>query len=80
MYVEGANALDSHTLQGKYNGEMAAINACQVMYLAACVLKRRPFVIIRNPERYIAETMAKSRYKKLSYIKQNPEAYEVLAK
>ena len=79
MYVEGANALDSHILRGKYNGEMAAINACQVMYLAACVLKRRPFVKIKNPERYIAETMAKSRYKKLSYIKKHKlEAYGYL--
>lgn len=79
MYVEGANALDSHILQGKYNGERAAIDACQVMYLAACVLKRRPFVKIGNPERYIAETMAKSRYKKLSYIKKHKlEAYGYL--
>lgn len=37
MYVEGANALDSHILQGKYNGEIAAVNACQVMYLAASI-------------------------------------------
>lgn len=79
MYVEGANALDSHILQGKYNGEVAAINACQVMCLAASVLKRRPFGKIENPEIYIAETMAGSRYKKLSYIKKHKlEAYGYL--
>lgn len=79
MYVDGANALDSHILQGKYNGEVAAINACQVMYLAASVLKRKPFVKIGNPEKYIAETMSKSRYKKLSYIKKHKlEAYGYL--
>lgn len=79
MYVEGANALDSHILQGKYNGEIAAINACQVMYLAASVLKRKPFEKIKNPERYIAENMAESRYRKLSYIKKHKlEAYAYL--
>lgn len=71
MYVDGANALDSHILQGKYNGEIAAINACQVMYLAACVLRRKPFEKIYNPDKYIAETIGKSRYKKLSYIKKH---------
>lgn len=79
MYVEGANALDSHILRGKYNGETAAINACQVMYLAACVLKRNPFKRIENPERYIDEKMAKSKYKRLSYIKKHKlEAYGYL--
>lgn len=79
MYVEGANALDSHILQGKYNGEMAAINACRVMYLAACVLKRKPFGKIENPEGYMGENMAGSRYRKLSYIKKHKlEAYGYL--
>ena len=79
MYVEGANALDSHILQGKYNGEIAAINACRVMYLAASVLKRKSFEKITNPERYIAETISGSKYKKLSYIKKhNLEAYGYL--
>lgn len=79
MYVEGANALDSHILQGKYNGEIAAVNACQVMYLAASILKRKPFEKITNPERYIAETMSGSKYKKLSYIKKHKlEAYGYL--
>lgn len=79
MYVDGANALDSHILLGKYNGEMAAIDACQVMYLAACVLKRKSFEKIKNPEKYIAETMTKSKYKKLSYIKKHKlDAYGYL--
>ncbi len=37
FYVEGANALDGHILRGRYNEELAVIDACQVMYLAACV-------------------------------------------
>ena len=79
LYVEGANALDSHVLQGKYNGELAAIDACQVMYLAACILKQQPFVKIENPENYIVENISKSQYRKLSYIKKHKlEAYGYL--
>lgn len=79
MYVEGANALDSHLLQGKYNGEVAAENACQVMYLAACVLKRKVFERIKHPKNYLAESMGKSKYKKLSYMKKHKlEAYGYL--
>ncbi|MCM1090357.1 MAG: nucleotidyl transferase AbiEii/AbiGii toxin family protein [Muribaculum sp.] len=79
LYVEGAAALDSHILQGKYNREMAAINACQVMYLAACILERKPFKKLDNPKKYISENMSGSRYNKLSYIKKHKlEAYGYL--
>ena len=71
--------LDGHVLRGKYNGELAAMDACQVMYLAACVLKRQPFVKIENPENYIAENISKSQYRKLSYMKKHKlEAYGYL--
>lgn len=78
-YVDGANALDSHILQGRYNGEIAAINACQTMYLAACVLRRVPFVKIENPEIYIGESIPSAKYSRLKYMKKHKlEAYGYL--
>lgn len=79
LFIQGAQSLDSHVLHGKYNGEIAAIQACKVMYLAACVLTQTPFMSIEHPEKYIDESISKSRYKKLSYIKkQKLEAYGYL--
>lgn len=79
LFVRGAQSLESHILQGKYNGEIAAVQACKVMYLAACVLTKTSFAQIENPEKYIDESISKSRYRKLSYIKkQKLEAYGYL--
>ena len=71
--------MESHVLYGKYNGEIAAGQACRVMYLAACALTKTPFMRIGHPEYYVNENISKSRYKKLSYIKkQKLEAYGYL--
>lgn len=79
LFVRGAQSLESHVLNGKYNGEIAAEQACKVMCLAACVLTKTPFMQIEHPENYMNESFNKSRYSKLSYIKkQKLEAYGYL--
>ncbi len=67
----GIKSLSTHVYGENFNGETAAVNACQVMYLAACILKNRPFRRIENPEKYIDVKMPESRYRKLSYIRRH---------
>lgn len=69
LYISGAKALDNHVLGGRYSGEVAALQACKVMYLASCVLTGSPFRKIQHPEEYIDASIGKTKYKRLSYIK-----------
>ncbi len=80
LFIKGCRALDSHVLlTTKYSGEIAAIQACKVMYLATCLLTDTPFVAIENPESYINTTLSNSNYRQLSYIKKlKLEAYAYL--
>lgn len=69
LYLSGAKSLDNHVLGGRYSGEIAALQACKAMYLAACVLTGSRFKKIAHPEEYIDANIGKTKYKKLSYIK-----------
>lgn len=78
-YVQGAQSLESHVLHGRFNGELAAEQACKVMYLATSLLKLIPFKKVINPEDYINVNIGNSRYRKLSFMrKQNLKAYGYL--
>lgn len=71
--------LTNHIYDGKFSGEIAAVLACKVMYIAACVLKNQAPVKIENPETYLNENISKSKYGKLSYLrKYNAEAFACL--
>lgn len=79
LYIRGIQALDSHVMNGKYSGEIAAQQACKVMYLASCLLKEQPFQKIEDPQFYIAKSIGQSRYKKFGYMKkQKLESYGYL--
>lgn len=79
LFLRGIQALDSHVMDRRYSGEIAAHQACKTMYLAACLLTGQPFGKIENPEAYIGESIGKSRYKKFSYMKkQKLESYGYL--
>lgn len=79
LYIKGIRSLDSHVLGEKYSGEIAAHHACKVMYLAACLLTGQEYKRIEHPEAYIDASIAKTKYKKLAYIrKQKLEAYGYL--
>lgn len=78
-YIKGIRAVGSHVLIADYSGEIAAEQACKVMYLAACILTRKKFQRITNPDIYINQSISKSIYKKLSYMKKRKlEAYGYL--
>lgn len=78
-YIKGIRAVESHVLMTDYSGELAAEQACKVMYLAACLLTQGAFKKIEHPEIYLEESISKSSYKKLSYMKKRKlEAYGYL--
>ena len=77
--MEGIKSIKTHMYRENYSGELAAIQACSVMYMAACLLKGREFHRIEHPELYIKESISKSQYKGLAYIKKMKlEAYGYL--
>lgn len=78
-YIKGIRSVGSHIISSGYNGEIAANQACKVMYLAACLLTGDTFRKIEHPEDYINQNLGKSIYRKLSYMKkQKLEAYGYL--
>lgn len=77
--MEGIKSIRTHMYRENYSGEHAAIQACSVMYMAACLLKGKEFHRIEKPELYINESISKSQYKGLVYIKKMKlEAYGFL--
>jgi hypothetical protein len=80
LYLSGISKITGHIFNIKYSGEMAAIDACKVMCLAACVLTNRDkMIIINKPEDYLFEKISLKKYSKLSYIKKMKlEAYGYL--
>lgn len=78
-YLRGIKAVGTHVLFLNYSGEIAAHQACKVMYLAVCLLKQKDFVRIEHPELYIDRKFDNKKYKGLSSIKkQKLEAYAYL--
>lgn len=74
--MSGVKSIRTHIFKENYSGEIAAIQACSVMYMAACILKNREFTRIKRPEDYIKDSIGKSKYKNLSYMKRlKLEAY-----
>ena len=75
----GIKSIRTHIFSEKYSGEIAAIQACSVMYMAACILNNKEFRRIEKPEEYIKDNIGKSKYKNLAYIKKlKLEAYGYL--
>ena len=61
--------LTNHIYQGKFSGEIAAVLACTVMYMAVCVLKKQPPKKITDYKSYLTENISNSSFSKLSYIR-----------
>lgn len=79
-YQKGLNGIKGHIYKSHYNGEYAALYACEVMYLAVSILTdQKTCVPITHPEHYIHSRLTSKTYQKLSYIKHvNLEAYGYL--
>ena len=76
LYSAVMKSLTNHIYDGSFSGEIAAVIACKVMYIAACVLKNKEPIIIDNPNTYLDVNIGNTKYGKLSFIrKYNAEAF-----
>ena len=80
LYSAVMKNLSQHIYGGNFSGEIAAVIACKVMYIAACVLRKRVPEKLENPSHFLQENIGNSKYGKLSYIrKYSAEAFAYLA-
>ena len=76
LYSAVMKSLTNHIYDGRFSGEIAAVIACKVMYIAACVLKNKKPIKIENPNTYLDVNIGNTKYGKLSFIrKYNAEAF-----
>ncbi len=61
--------LTNHIYEGKFSGEIAAVLACSVMYIAACVLKKQVPKKIEQYNDYAYANISNSKFSKLSYLR-----------
>ena len=65
----------------RFSAEKAAVMACKVMHMAACVLKNAPYERIDDYGLYIKTDIGNSRYSKLSKLRKfNAEGFAHIVK
>lgn len=69
LLLSGIKKIVTHIFDDSFNAELAVLRACKVMYIAACVLHDNEPVRISNPETYHGVNISKSRYNKLSKLR-----------
>lgn len=52
-YLKGIRSLSGHVYSLDYSAETASVYAPVIMYLTACILKKRKFEIISDPDEYL---------------------------
>ena len=77
--LNGIKKIRSHIFQVQYSAEVAAEDACKVLYFAACLLKNKPFTKIVDGEQYKEPSELNKELSKGSYMrKRNLIAYGYL--
>ena len=81
-FLAGINAIQGHVFNGRINGENAGMMACEIMYLAACIMTgQSAFERVTSPASYQNEVLSVQGMKKIGYIrKTDPAAYSYLVK
>lgn len=82
LFVSGINAIQGHLFNGRINGENAGLMACEVMYLASCLLTgQNTYDRVVEAETYREQTLNMKGAKRISYIRNAaPIAYAYLVK
>jgi hypothetical protein len=69
-FKKGIDAIQGHIFSGNINGENAGSMACEVMYLAACLLTgQQEYIKIEESSEYINRTFMMKGMKKINYMK-----------
>ena len=75
-YLQGIKSIVTHVYDGRFSAEKAAVMACKVMHIAACVLKDVPYEHIDDYGLYVKKDIGSSRYSKLSKLRKfNAEGF-----
>lgn len=75
-YLEGIDAIKPHIFNGKMNGQIAEKCACEIMYLAACILTNNKYERIEDPDAYRTIKLPIKGIKKVSGLKNvDPVSY-----
>ncbi len=81
LYLGGMRSMANHVFGERFNAERAVRHATKVMYLGACLLHSEVPELVKNPNPFLQESIATSRFAKLSVLrKQDPLAFAYLVK
>lgn len=80
-YLQGIKSIVTHVYDERFSAEKAAVMACKVMHMAACVLKNVPYERIEDYGLYVKNDIGTSRYSKLSKLRKfNAEGFAHIVK
>ena len=81
-YLTGINAIQGHIFDGRINGETAALYACQIMYLAACLATgQKEYEALDDPDHYRGVSLTMKGVKRINYVRNvDPVAYGYMVK
>ena len=80
-YLQGIKSIVTHVYDERFSAEKAAVMACKVMHMAACVLKNVPYEHIEDYGTYVKTDIGSSRYSKLSKLRKfNAEGFAHIVK
>ena len=75
-FVDGIRKIGGHIYGEKFNGEFAALAACEILYLATCMYKEHEYVSITNSEDYVNEIISFKGARGINYLRKvSPESY-----
>ena len=69
LLLSGIKKIATHIFDDSFNAELAVLRACKVMYIATCVLYDVEPIKINNPQIYHSINISKSKYNKLSKLR-----------
>lgn len=79
-FVDGIRRIGGHIFSQRFNGELAAYIACEVLYLAACIYSGTEYLPIDNPEEYINDTLSFKGARGVNYLRKvNLDCYAYVA-
>ena len=75
-FADGIRRIGGHIYSERFNGELAAYIACEVLYLAACLYTDAEYVAIDSPEEYMNDKLSFRGAKAINYLRKvNLESY-----
>ncbi|MBR4608525.1 MAG: nucleotidyl transferase AbiEii/AbiGii toxin family protein [Lachnospiraceae bacterium] len=79
-FADGIRRIVGHIYSERFNGEMAAYIACEVLYLAACIYTDSEYVAIVSPEEYMNDKLCFKGARGINYLRKvNLECYAYVA-